>query len=398
MPFPELLARQVRHLRTIALLGLAGCPATEKPDTEESAVEKTVCENGPIPEGYELVLGFVTVPVGTACPEPASLSSLETADCCPLYNFAGPVCRLDNVMANQEVVTGEGIAYFQDATAETENPVDVCVYEALFENTGACCGRPLWIDGQMQVAESQYSGQGQAICAESGRYWAKVALLEHASIASFARCSLELMQWGAPLHLLAATQRAGEQEVDHAELSLALAERLLGERITVGGLKLGNSLPLSASRLEFAEAVLREGAIGESLSVLDAAARLANAGDRQTRMTLERILKDESAHAELAWDILKWLVQEDPSLLPQLRVVMAEERAKGRRAEPSPVPPRFGLIDAATQQRVFEEAWEAVLLPAFEELALPEPAFDLSRVTMVGLQEAGSSSTPSALR
>lgn len=370
MSFPELLAGHVRRLRMVALLGLAGCPPAEKPDTDESSVEKTVCENGPIPEGYELVLGFVTVPVGTPCPDPASLSSLETPDCCPVYNFAGPVCRLDNVMANQEAVSnGAGSTYFQDATAETENPVDVCVYEALFENTGACCGRPFLVDGSVQVAESSRSSQGKARCLLSGRYWAQVALLEHASIASFARCSLELMKWGAPLHLLSATQRAGEQEVDHAELTLALAERLLGERITVGGLKLGNSLSLSASRLEFAEAVLREGAIGESLSVLDAAARLANAHDRQTRVTLERIVKDESSHAHLAWDILTWLVQEDPGLLPHLRQVLAAERAKGWRGEPGPVPPDFGLIDAATQQRVFEEAWEAVLLPAFEELA-----------------------------
>ena len=390
MPFSSLLSRQVQRLRLVALVGVAGCPPT---------TEKSACEAESAAGGLVLTEGYVTVPTGTACPDPEQLTTLETMDCCPVYNFQGPVCGLERVLSNQEEKQDEfGGLYFVDATAETVNPVDVCFYEALFEDTGACCGRPLWIDGQMQVAESRRSGKGKAICTESGRYWAKVALLEHASIASFARCSLELMQWGAPLHLLAATQRAGREEVDHAELSLALAERLLGERITLGGLKLGNSLPLSASRREFAEAVLREGAIGESLSVLDAAARLANAGDRHTRMTLERILKDESKHAELAWDILKWLVQEDPGLLPHLRGVMAEERAKGRRAEPSPAPPRFGLIDAATQQRVFEEAWEAVLLPAFEELALPEPSLDLSKVAAVGPQEAGSSSTPSALR
>lgn len=370
MSFPELLAGHVRRLRMVALLGLAGCPPAEKPDTDGSSVEKTVCENGPIPEGYELVLGFVTVPVGTPCPDPASLSSLETPDCCPVYNFAGPVCRLDNVMANQEAVSnGAGSTYFQDATAETENPVDVCVYEALFENTGACCGRPFLVDGSVQVAESSRSPQGKVRCLLSGRYWAQVALLEHASIASFARCSLELMKWGAPLHLLHATQRAGMDEVGHAQLSRALAERLLGERLDLGELKLGSSVALSASRAEFAEAVLREGAIGESLAVLDAAARLQNCTDRETEGLLEQILKDEADHAALAWAILKWLVEEDRELLPQLGQVMVEERAKGRPGEASPVPPGFGLIDSATQQKLFEEGWERVLLPAFAELS-----------------------------
>jgi hypothetical protein len=384
MPFSSLLARQVQRLRLLALVGVAGCPPT---------TEKSACEAESAAGGLVLTEGYLTVPTGTACPDPEQVTTLQTIDCCPDYLFQGPVCGLERVLSNQEKKQSEfGGVYFEDATSETVNPVDVCFYEALFDDTGTCCGRPLWIDGEVLVAESRRSGNGKAICAESGRYWAKVALLEHASIASFARCSLELMKWGAPLHLLAATQRAGRDEVDHAELCLALAERLLGEKISLAGLKLGNSLPLSASRLEFAEAVLREGAIGESLSVLDAAARLANAGDRHTRMTLERILKDESTHAELAWDILKWLVQEDPSLLPQLRLVMAEERAKGRRAEPSSVPPRFGLIDAATQQRVFEEAWEAVLLPAFEELASSELSLDLSRAFATGSREAGSSS------
>ena len=362
MPFSALLARQVRHLRLIALLGATGCPTSEK----------AVCENGTLPEGFELVQGYVTVPAGTACPDAATLSTLDTIDCCPVYNFQGPICGFDQVVSNQEeVVSDFGGTFFQDATAETENPVDVCFYEALFENTGICCGRPLLQDGIAQVAESRRSPKGKARCAVSGRYWAQVALLEHASIASFARCSLELMRWGAPLHLLRATQKAGLDEVNHAQMTRALAERLLGERLELGELKLGSAVSLSASRADFAEAVLREGAIGESLAVLDVAARLQNCSDRETRGVLEQILKDESQHAELAWAILKWLVEEDMTLLPRLARVVGEERAKGRTGEGSPVPPGFGLIDSATQQQVFEEGWEQVLLPTFAELGQP---------------------------
>jgi hypothetical protein len=179
------------------------------------------------------------------------------------------------------------------------------------------------------------------------------------------------MRWGAPLHLLRATQKAGLDEVNHAQMTRALAERLLGERLELGELKLGSAVSLSASRADFAEAVLREGAIGESLAVLDVAARLQNCSDRETRGVLEQILKDESQHAELAWAILKWLVEEDMTLLPRLARVVGEERAKGRTGEGSPVPPGFGLIDSATQQQVFEEGWEQVLLPTFAELGQP---------------------------
>src|SRR6185437_10815965 len=53
--------------------------------------------------------------------------------------------------------------------------------------------------------------------------WTVLALLEHASVASFARVSLQLLAVGAPGDLVGATHQAALDEIRHARLCFALA-------------------------------------------------------------------------------------------------------------------------------------------------------------------------------
>ena len=53
-------------------------------------------------------------------------------------------------------------------------------------------------------------------------------------------------------------------------------------------------------------AVAYEGCIGETLSVVRAAAQLSKVVDPDARKTLETIVSDESRHAGLAWKTLRW--------------------------------------------------------------------------------------------
>ena len=60
----------------------------------------------------------------------------------------------------------------------------------------------------------------------SPAHWVAVQQAEHASVAAFNRVSLELMELGAPLRLLAQAQGAALEEVGHAEMAGALAALL----------------------------------------------------------------------------------------------------------------------------------------------------------------------------
>ena len=59
--------------------------------------------------------------------------------------------------------------------------------------------------------------------------FARMAVEEHASIAAFARTICQLMALGAPARLLADTQRALGDEIEHATSCLSWVEALGGE-------------------------------------------------------------------------------------------------------------------------------------------------------------------------
>ena len=52
---------------------------------------------------------------------------------------------------------------------------------------------------------------------EVGLQWLRQAEEEHASVASFARHTLQLMSFGAPSELLKESQRASVDEIKHAK-------------------------------------------------------------------------------------------------------------------------------------------------------------------------------------
>ncbi|HEU4537511.1 MAG TPA: hypothetical protein VFS00_25505, partial [Polyangiaceae bacterium] len=129
--------------------------------------------------------------------------------------------------------------------------------------TGSTCaiGRPLLIAGRPQTARpaerADWAARGSVFGALDGltgldgldgldaglraalaQHWLDVAALEHASVASFARFTLELLALGAPPALVAEAQRAGLDEVAHAEVAYALASAYAGRRFGPGPLDL----------------------------------------------------------------------------------------------------------------------------------------------------------------
>jgi len=174
--------------------------------------------------------------------------------------------------------------------------------------------------------------------------WARDARFEHASIATFARLSLELMALGAPLDLVRRAHRAALDEIAHAELCLALAGAEPGGcTLSLGSLPEA-VLPLRAPDLAtLAVESLREGCLGEGVAAAYAleASRVAQG---TARAALERIAEDEAGHAELAWAVLDWCQREGGK--PVRDALAASLRTLPDLSAPSDQGPGpYGLVD-----------------------------------------------------
>jgi hypothetical protein len=159
-------------------------------------------------------------------------------------------------------------------------------------------------------------------------HYTKLGLMEHASVAAFARFALELLALGAPASLLERTQAALADEILHAKLCFGLASAYGGREVGPGPLAVDGALE-RRSHLEILETALLEACVGETIAAAEAAVSCEQARDPEIRAVFERIATDEARHAELGWAFIRW----------------ALERADGRTAQRI-VDTLYSVIDA----------------------------------------------------
>jgi hypothetical protein len=205
----------------------------------------------------------------------------------------------------------------------------------LLDSSLPACGRPFVVGDAARTAPLlpgsawTETGAGRAphglaptLAREIGLEWLADAQLEHASIAAFASFSLSLLAVGAPAELVAACQRAGLDEVEHARGTFDLASRFTGETLSPGPLSLAGL----AIDTDLEALVLRtwlDGCVEETLAALVAAAQLDGARDEGVRAVLTRIAADEARHAELAWSFVSWALASGG---PQIRRALVAAR------------------------------------------------------------------------
>jgi hypothetical protein len=137
-------------------------------------------------------------------------------------------------------------------------------------------------------------------------HWTKEALFEHASVASFAQLTLDLLAFGAPPELVEEAQRAALDEVRHAKIAFALASAYAGQPIGPGALE---TSPARASSLaDLARSTFRDACVGETIAAASLRDRARSAEDPTVARALDAIAEDEERHAELAWSIVAWAI------------------------------------------------------------------------------------------
>lgn len=199
--------------------------------------------------------------------------------------------------------------------------------------------------------------------------WARDALFEHASVASFSRFSLHLMAVAAPPELLDGAHKAAIDEIHHARLCFALASAYAGEPLGPGPLPLTGDVLGALDLPSIAIAAVKEGCIGETLASLDASTAQELAQLDAPREALAVITEDEARHAELAWRFVKWALDEGD----------AETRRAIERAfiealvAPHPAPPPLDPLDAvlAEHGRLTEARKVEVLCEGLAEVIRP---------------------------
>lgn len=239
-----------------------------------------------------------------------------------------------------------------------------------------------WRDAGADVVDVDLAGLSAAERTALGQWWQQAGAMEHASVASFARLTLELMAVGAPPDLLARSQQAGLDEVRHAERCYALASRYLAVPVGPGQLAIGGALrqPVLA---EIAAAAAAEGCVWETAAALEARVASATAGDPVLARWLGQIADDEANHAELAWDLVRWALQAGrddaeraavrsavAAAFDQASAALLGDEAALDGAAAADLPQGQGVLGAAEQRRLRLHALQQVIAPARERLGV----------------------------
>ena len=168
--------------------------------------------------------------------------------------------------------------------------------------------------------------------------WRENGKTEHASVAAFARLTLDLMGLGAPPALIAAANRDALDEIRHTELCFSIARGLDGKSVSPGPFPQAQrvaTLPRSR-RLALAKLAvdsLVDGALHEGVSARIIAKLAQRCEVPAIRAALKEIAADEGRHAAHGWTVVSWCLAEGGrpvgnALLGAIRTLPREMRSE----------------------------------------------------------------------
>jgi hypothetical protein len=308
---------------------------------------------------YQFCLGSPTANGACECGPDCQMrteSEWYDQDCCGSceYGYGGTECS--------EVVDGQ------------------CCFVTYVVEIGCGEGRPFVVEARPRVAAvapcsdwtrgidvPSTAGLGAAARMRLAEHWLAAARAEHASVASFARFTLQLLAHAAPPELVADAQRAALDEVDHARTAYALASAYAGRPLGPGGMRIEGSLKGVEDEAEVLRSLVREGCVDETIAATEAAVAAARAEDPIVRAALVRIAADEARHAALAWRTLHWMLQRTPSLASMAGDAFAD--AIARHEAPLPVSsdegiPAHGILGASESARARAQCLARTIHPA----------------------------------
>lgn len=271
-----------------------------------------------------------------------------------------------------QALTGEG-ELTGDPWSDTGSDEAYCCYPAQASNADPDCavGRPyLEDDAPVSAATVTGEGWGGEAGTEPGEpmlveAWLRIAAMEHASVAAFARLTLDLLALGAPHRLIAAVQAAAVDEVEHAKLAYQIASRIAGEPLQPGPLPFGAPVVPSTDPVAVAVAAVREGCLGETVGAWLVAHAAEGVEDAEVAAVLRRIADDEARHAALSWQLVAWLMKTGG---PDVRPAVIQALQQPLTVAAYPGSPAHGILTAEQTEELCQRVRGEVLVPAIEAL------------------------------
>jgi hypothetical protein len=394
-------------------VGGSACVGDEESISCTSDAECTSAPNGRCIHGsYVDFSGGAVTTCGCAYPCASDDDcSADTVCICDGVVDGGPshsFCAAAECIVNNACSSGEcGVSSYDDGCGQItslacRNNDDACRLDAdcgdtdwefcaadLAANAWSCTsqtcaiGRPLLVaDGARTAPATERDDWSARVAPETesldsalrdalATQWQHVAAFEHASVASFARFSLQLLALGAPPELLSEAQRAAMDEVEHARIAYAIAGAYAGRKIGPGPLDLSD-VPLATDRRTAMLELVAEACVGETLGVAEAYELARLVQDPNVRRVHERIAADEQRHAELAWRALAWMLEDaDDTLRTEVRATFdaaAASAAQTNPADPAVVAPEHGLPSGRCLGDLRRQALHDVVLPCAAQL------------------------------
>jgi hypothetical protein len=145
--------------------------------------------------------------------------------------------------------------------------------------------------------------------------WRENGRTEHASVAAFARLTLDLVALGAPAGLIEAANLDAKDEIRHADLCFSIARALDGRSESpgpfagaqdVGGLPASRTLALA----QLAVSSLIDGALHEGLSARVIARLARRCEEPAIRAALLELAADEGRHSAHGWEVVEWCLAQ----------------------------------------------------------------------------------------
>lgn len=350
------------HKSTIFGLTNCGCVYGCETDADCSPGEVCRCAGD--------VLGEITTCVASSCKDDSECGE----EVCQFAQSFGYDCP-------KEVIEGACTTPADLCHSDTPCVDSPCKFEdGKWQCSLIACGRPFVVDERAVLAPAAARDDWRGVApvpraagdlrARLAARWTHLGRCEHASIASFARWTLQLLALGAPAELVSAAQQALADEVEHARACFALASLYNGTGVGPGPLP-GAEAPVATALEEVVAAVIREACVGETLSALEAREAATRAEDPALRRVLEKIAADEERHAELGWRFVRWALAGAP---PEVRagaraafeaaIAAATQEAAALAAElGDPELRAHGLVDDPLRAAVWQRGLRELIEP-----------------------------------
>ena len=295
---------------------------------------------------------------------------------CLVSEKGDPSCNQDDVFACGPLCRTDA-----DCPPNSAGPAH-CV-QGNCNEAGPVCGRPFLVAGAARVASHEsridfldvttpyvatLSSPARRVLAE---HYTAVALMEHASVAAFARFVLELLSAGAPSELVEAAGEAMRDELRHTRLCFGLASAYAGVQRGPGSLDTTGAFePVSFE--ERLRTAFLEACVGETVAAFEVAEAAARATDPVVASVLGEIAADEMRHAALGFRFVRWALgtlspERRAGTVVELLGAMERQRPGSRgRVIPCSDEPSLrahGLLPRDVLREVRASAFDEVVVP-----------------------------------